>query len=206
MRKSSFGVLAGVVLLVACNSATKPTDANFKIAINDYLVKHGKACTWFGRPFPIDISDSELRAQSGTGLKMAVLERSGLVHSTDAVVVAPAVLSAGTPHHVKRYDPTDAGKRYLQQAPGVLGQTAGFCYGDKVVDSIVKWTQPIASDAASRTEVTYTYAIHDLAAWAEQPDVQNAFGDIRSTVNGISRSNEIVGLQLTNHGWEVPER
>ena len=206
MRKCSFGLLVGVVLFVACNSATKPSDANFRKAIDVYLAKHGRACTWLGRPFPIDISDSELRAQFGTGLKMAVLERLGLVHSSDATALAPAILGAGTPHHVKRYEPTDAGKRFVQTALGAMGQTAGFCYGEKVVDSVVKWTQPVTSGAASEVEVTYTYTIHDLAPWTEQPDVQNAFGDIRSTINGISKSNEIVGLQLTNHEWEVPER
>jgi hypothetical protein len=52
--------------------------------------------------------------------------------------------------------------------------------------------------------VTYTYKIADLAPWAERPDVQREFGDVRTTVNGISKSNEIVDLQLTNQGWEVP--
>jgi hypothetical protein len=29
-------------------------------------------------------------------------------------------------------------------------------------------------------------------------------GDVRTIVNGISKSNEIAVLQLTNRGWEVP--
>jgi hypothetical protein len=37
----------------------------------------------------------------------------------------------GAPRRVKRYEPTEAGKKYLQQASGVLGQSAGFCYGSK---------------------------------------------------------------------------
>lgn len=58
--------------------------------------------------------------------------------------------------------------------------------------------------AATQTEVTYTYKIADLATWAERSDVQREFGDVRTAVNGISKSNEIIGLQLTNRGWEVP--
>jgi hypothetical protein len=56
----------------------------------------------------------------------------------------------------------------------------------------------------SQTDVTYTYKIADLAPWAERPDVQREFGDVRATVSGISKTNEIVDLQLTNRGWEVP--
>ncbi len=51
--------------------------------------------------------------------------------------------------------------------------------------------------AASQSEVTYTYKIANLAPWAERSDVQREFGDVRTTVNGISKSNEIAGLQLT---------
>jgi hypothetical protein len=43
-----------------------------------------------------------------------------------------------------------------------------------------------------------------MAAWAEHRDVQQAFPDIGTTVNGISQANQIVGLQLTDRGWEVP--
>jgi hypothetical protein len=59
---------------------------------------------------------------------------------------------------------------------------------------------------SSQTEVTYTYKIADLAQWAQRPDVQREFGDVRTIVGGISKSNEIAGLQLTNQGWEVPGR
>ena len=60
--------------------------------------------------------------------------------------------------------------------------------------------------AYSRTEVTYTYKIVGLASWAERPEVQHAFPDIRATVTGASKTNEIAGLQLTNQGWEVPNQ
>jgi hypothetical protein len=55
----------------------------------------------------------------------------------------------------------------------------------------------------SRTEVTYNYKIVNLAPWAERPDVQYAFGDIRTILNGVSKANQNAGLQLTNQGWEV---
>jgi hypothetical protein len=105
---------------------------------------------------------------------------------------------------VKRYEPTDAGRKYLRQVPAVLGQSAGFCYGDKTVDSIVKWTEPVTTGPYSQSEVTYTYKIANFAPWAERPDIQREFGDVRTVVNGVSKSNEIAGVQLTNQGWQVP--
>ncbi len=206
MRRLFLIFLAGVVSLTACNDAKKPSDGNFRKAINQYLAKHGKACTWIGRPFPIDVSESEQKLQSGTGAQMTVLEAASLVRSSDAVAATPGILGPDAPRRVKRYEPTEAGKKYLQQVPGVLGPSAGFCYGDKTVDSIVKWTEPVTMGADSQSEVTYTYKIANLVPWAARSDVQREFGDIRTTVNGISKSNEIAGLQLTNHGWEVPSQ
>ncbi len=137
---------------------------------------------------------------------MAVLEAASLVHSSDTVAATPGIFGAGAPRRVKRYEPTEAGIKYLQHVPGVLGQSAGFCYGDKTVDSIVKWTEPVTMGAGSQSEVTYTYKIANLAPWAERTDVQREFGDVRTTVSGILKSNEIAGLQLTSQGWEVPGR
>lgn len=206
MRRFFLISLAVAVFLTACNDVKKPSDGNFRKAISRYLEKHGKACTWIGSPFPIDISESEQKLQSGTSGQMAVLEAAGLVHSSDAVAPTPGIFGPGAPRRVKRYEPTETGKHYLQQVPGVLGQSVGFCYGDKTVDSIVKWTEPATMGAGSQSEVTYTYKIANLAPWAERPDIQHEFGDIRTTVGGISKSNEIAGLQLTDQGWEVPSR
>jgi len=38
-----------------CNSAKKPSDSNFKAAINQYLSTNGKMCIPVMQPFPIDI-------------------------------------------------------------------------------------------------------------------------------------------------------
>ena len=206
MRKLTLLFLMAIVSLTACDNARKPSDGNFTKAINQYLEKHGKACTWIGRPFPVDVSESAQKLQSGTGAQMAVLEAAGLVRSTDTVAATPGIFGPGAPRRVKRYEPTEAGKKYLQQVPAMLGQSAGFCYGDKTVDSIVKWTEPAPTGPYSQSEVTYTYKIPDLAPWAERSDIQHEFGDVGTIVNGISKSNEIAGIQLTNQGWEVPGR
>jgi hypothetical protein len=45
----------------------------------------------------------------------------------------------------------------------------------------------------------------DSAHWAERPEVQQAFSDIRTTINGALKTTEVAGLQLTSEGWEVLE-
>lgn len=137
---------------------------------------------------------------------MEVLEQAGLVQWTDSVVTVPEIFGPSIQRHVKRYQPTTLGRQYLQQVQAPLGQSAGFCYGAKTVDSIIKWTEPTAIGPATQSEVTYTYKIPNLAPWAQRTDIQNQFGDIRATVAGISKTDELAGLQLTNHGWKVPTR
>ena len=58
--------------------------------------------------------------------------------------------------------------------------------------------------ALSQTAVTFTYTIVDAAAWAQSQEVQQAFPDIRTTMNGASKATEVVALQLTTKCWEVP--
>ena len=200
--------IAGLLFLVACTDVKKPGDANFTKAINQYLTKHGEACTVIGRAFPIDVPRSEQMEQYGIGPKLAALEQAGLVQATETTAVVHGMLDPlrgpTPPQPVKRYELTADGGKYFQQIPGPLGRASEFCYGQKSVDSIVKWTDPATVGPSSQTEVTYTYRIVDPAAWAKRPEVQQAFSDIRTTVNGASKTTEVAGVQLTSSGWEVP--
>lgn len=208
MRRFYFVSIAGLLALTACNSTKQPSDANFTKAINDYLTKHGEACTVIGRQFPIDVPRSEQGGQYGIGPKLVTLERASLVQAIDTTAVVHGMLDplrgSTPPQPVKRYELTADGKKYFQSIPGTFGQTSEFCYGQKNVDSIVKWTEPATAGTSSQTEVTYTYRIVDVASWAERPEVQQAFSDIRTTVNGASKTTAVAGLQLTSKGWEVP--
>jgi hypothetical protein len=199
--------LAALLTLSGCSSEKKPNAANFSKAINQYLVGHGQECTFFAQTFPIDIPASELKDSFGTAPQMAALERAGLVRGSDTAAVIHGMMGAlgpSAPRPVRRYVLTDEGRKYFQVKPGILGQSSAFCYGHEAVDSIVYWTKPESMGSALQSEVTYTYKMPDLALWARQADVQQVFGDIQTTVNGISQAHESVSLQLTNKGWEVP--
>lgn len=198
-----------VLALSACNSKKAPSDTNFSKAINGYLAKHGEVCTVIGRQFPIDVPRSEKEEQYGIGPKLAALEQVGLVHGNETTATVHGMLDplrgSTPPQPVRRYELTADGRKYFQQIPGTLGRASGFCYGLKSVDSVVKWTEP-AAGTTSQIEVTYTYRIVDAASWAQRSEVQQAFSDIRTTINGASKTTEVAGLQLTSEGWEVPEQ
>ncbi len=205
MRRFTLFPLAVALLLGGCNSAKKPNAANFTNAINQYLTKHGQECTYFAQALPIDVPASELKDQSGTPTQMAALEKAGLVRGSDTTAVIHGMmgaLGASAPRPVRRYDLTDTGRKYFQVKPGTLGQSSAFCYGQEEVDSIVKWDEPTTQDGTSVTEVTYTYKFQQLADWAKQPDVDQAFSAIKSTVEQAG-TNQVVEVHLTSNGWEA---
>jgi hypothetical protein len=205
MRRLLLILVAGCLFLTACSDIKRQSPGNFTRAINLYFAKHGDVCTAIGPPFPVDVPQREQKEQYGIGPKLVTLEQAGLLHSSDATAVVHGILDplrgSTPPQPVKRYELTPEGKKYFLELPNPLGQTGAFCYGQKSVDAIVKWTEPGTS---SQTEVTYTYKIVNLAGWAERPDVQHAFPDVGTTVGGATKANQVVGLQLTNQGWEVP--
>lgn len=209
MRRLILLPVIAFLVLGGCHRTKTPDAANFTQAINQYLAKHGQECTFFAQTFPIDIPVTELKDQSGTAPQMAALEQAGLVRGNNTTAVTRGMMGALGPsaaRPVKRYELTDEGRKYLQMKPGMFGQNSAFCYGHETVDSIVKWTEPAAMGPFTQSEVTYTYKISDLAPWAKQAQVQQAFGDIRVTVAGISKAKQTVGLQLTDKGWEVAEQ
>ena len=191
----------GFILLVACNDTRKPTSANFTAAVNQYLDHHGQACTLIGPQFPVDIPRSQ---QSTIDAKLSALQHVGLVSEIDTTAVVHGLMDAlrepSPPQQVHHYALTTEGQKYVQQVSGAVTPISSFCYGQKTVDSITHWTIGSQSEA----EVTYAYRIVNLAAWAQRPEAQQAFPDIQATLSGASRTEQVVGLHLTDKGWEVP--
>ena len=208
MRTRRLIPIAGLFLLSACNTAEKPNAANFTAAINQYLAKHGDACTIIGRLFPIDVPRSERSDVSGLESKLAVMEQAGLLRETDTTAVVHAMLEPlrgpTPPQPVRHYEHTAEGTKYVRQIPSALGQTNALCYGQEVVGAISNWTLP-PTGPNTQADVTYTYKIVNLAEWAQRSDVQRAFPDIGATIAAASKMNQTIGVQLTNQGWTVPQ-
>lgn len=206
MKRSTVLFVSSLLLVSGCNSAKRPSDSNFKIAINQYLATNGKTCVPVLHPFPIDIPVARLHDSSGTAAEMAALESAGLLHSSDMTAVVHGMLDAlrgpTPPQPVKRYELSAAGQHYFQQYPTAIGPSNGFCYGQKQVDSIVKWDEPVTQGSYSVTRVTYTYKLEELADWATQPGIQSTFPVVKATLDQ-AKTNQEIDLHLTNKGWEA---
>ena len=195
--------------LAACNSAKKPSAAYFTAAINEYLATHGQMCISTGTQFPIDVPASQHSDQHGITAKLAALQHAGLVNVTNTTAIVQNLansisLSPHKPEPVKRYTVSGEGQKYLQSIMTDFGKTSGFCYGQKQVDSIAKWTELVTNGVSTQTDVTYTYKIANLASWATRPDVQQAFPAIIVSLNSASKTDQQIALQQNNNGWEVP--
>ncbi len=210
MRRLTLFLFAAFLVLAGCNNEKKPNAANFRKAIDQYLAKHGQTCVLVDQAFPVDVTLPEQRQQTGIGPQTAALEQAGLVRGSDTMAVvhglAEALSRSTTPQPVRRYELTDEGRKAFRQTVVSFGQASEFCYGQKTVDSIIKWTEPAGMGSYTQSEVTYSYKIANLAAWARQLSTQQAFPDIRSTLQGSSKPDQIAGLVLTNQGWEVTEQ
>ena len=206
MRQSIAYFVSGLLLLSGCKNPQKSNEANFKAAINEYLIKHGKTCIPISRPFPFDIPIANLNETAGPVTEMAALERVGLLHSTNTTAVVHGMLDAlrgsRPPQAVKRYEMSSDGQKYFQQYQTAIGQSDGFCYGQKEVNSIVKWDELVKQGDSSVTSVTYTYRIENQADWARQPDVERAFPIIKMTLDQAG-TNQTAEAHLTNKGWEI---
>lgn len=210
--------ISSIMLLAACSNKQDANKKNFGAAINQYLDKKGELCLNLQKNMPIDVDKMDMvmakSMKDGIANQMASLEKLGLVSSADVQVDAVNFLSGkptGQKVTVKRYQLTDAGKKYYQEKEvksyGLFkgnGKTTkgDICYGKMVLDEVVKWKGPIKFGDYQEASVIYTYKIADLADWAKNPDIADAFPYVAETVAGISKVQRNHAVTLTSEGWE----
>jgi hypothetical protein len=115
----------------------------------------------------------------------------------------------GAKTRIARYTLTDAAKPFAQEKEvtsfsldGAQKQT-DLCWGNKTLDKIVKWEGPKKLGDYQEAGITYTYKVDNLADWAKRPDVQAAFPDVRSTLDGAGSKESKHVIKLTSQGWEA---
>lgn len=202
-------VLFGVLLLVSCASKNDANDRNFTQALNAYLAQKGEVCLDIPSAWPVDLNEAERRSGIGRAGEMAALEKVGLVrsHETQAEYTPPL-----STHPVKvnvlRYELTEDGKKFYRAKEtiplvGANGTEGDLCYGQQRLDKIVKWEAPTTVGDSKEATVFYTYRIANLAAWANNPDIQTIFPGILSTINGAGKIQMNQALTLTSQGWQA---
>ncbi len=202
-------IVFSVLLLVSCASKKDANEKNFSEALNSYLAKKGQLCLGIPSAWPVDVNEAERRSGMDTAAEMAALEKAGLVrsHETETEYMPP-LSSRPVKTKVLRYELTENGKTFYREKDrlGLGGnkQVQGdLCYGQQVLDKIVRWDGPTAAGDSKEASVLYTYRIENLAEWAQNPDIQRLFPGIVSTINGAGKTQMTHALTLTNQGWQA---
>jgi hypothetical protein len=169
-------LLTGLLFLTACNSATKPTDANYIATLNAYFPDHPDCLLDGSVRFPFETGDPTLTKQMDALADAQMLE----LHR------APII-------KITRYTLTDAGAK------------AGphFCYGHREVTAIVSSTPPVVANGLSETTVVYRYKIEDMPVWAKTPQVVAAYPTLAHEATGDATGT--ITLAQNRVGWVVPD-
>lgn len=189
-----------LALLAGCDQPAQVTDANevnFAQALNVYLDKRGDLCvnrsTW-----PTDVTREEAEQGSRNSVQLPVLERMGLVRSTQ--------MQDG----VRRYELTDAGRKYYvarapyKRDPGHAVADHDLCAAHLSLKHVVRWDKPSSPSAGAETVVTYTYEVAP-APWTRDADVRRVFPMVERVLRGAGTMELKETMVLTATGWEAKD-
>ena len=194
----------------ACNNPQKPSESNFKQAINKSISTE-PICLEIGE-LPGDLPEDQVNGKyekmgpeykylEGNGPRFLALENAGLLRSSPTTI-SSSDFSGEHSGPGRHFELTDEGKKLAAPIDNQSGYLK-FCYAKKSVHSIDKWTEGLAGTA----EVEYTYQLDDIAAWAKRSDIQRSFGidkdPFSKAFDGSNPEKQRIKMQLTNRGWEV---
>lgn len=212
MKKiSTFAIIAAAASLAACGSKTDANAKNFGAAISQYLAQEG--VLYMGLDdWPVDLRESEIKSTLklgwGKAKQITALESIGLVKGEEIEedVTNFKGRPTGRKRKFTRYTLSDAAKPFTCEKKMFAGSQyektlTDLCWGKKALDKVVKWDAPMSLGEYKMTEVTYIYKIENLAEWANNPEVQEAFPRIKKI---LDRDKEVtLSVHLTSEGWEA---
>ena len=205
----------------AVQAATaEPSESELTRAVTHYLSDHGDLCvgkfTW-----PRVVSQQDQLARTNDAVQLPVLERLGLVESTE--ISAPAAADAttnaavqgsqsgstvATAETARRYSLTAKGRRfYLQKKRTTLGvhdqpveHDQDLCVARLKLDKVVKWSPPEQVHGHPETVVRYTYHVK-AADWMADPEARQVFPVVDRIIHGEGKTLMTATLQAQNGKW-----
>jgi len=152
--------------------------------------------------WPIDLTEAEAGAGSRHALQLPVLEKLGIVRST----VVPVPKSRDNPDGaIKRFELTDAGRKFYQPHPYTArdgGQhPKDFCVAHLAREKIVDIQLDQRDARHPQAVVSYTYTIAP-AAWLQDADAQRVFPMVARVIRGAGGGLQLrQGFVLGDQGW-----
>ncbi|HEY4338833.1 MAG TPA: hypothetical protein VGM97_02695 [Steroidobacteraceae bacterium] len=219
MTTSKRMIAIGVAALTTCVSGmslagtTEPSHRALNRAVTHYLSDHGDLCV--GKfSWPRIVTQEDQQAGSNDAVQLPVLERLGLVESTEiptrlsATQMSSAPAAAVSERSGRLYSLTRKGRQYYLQKKrvtlGAHGQPAehdeDLCVGRLSLDKVIKWSPPEQDHGHLQTVVRYTYQIKS-ANWMADPEARKAFPVVDRIIRGRGNLLMSVTVQLKDGRW-----
>ena len=184
----------------ALQAATdQPSERELTRAVTHYLSDHGDLCV--GKfAWPRVVTQQDQAAHTNDAVQLPVLERLGLVESTE--VSAPAAETA------RSYSLTAKGRRYYTQKKRItLGahdqpveHDKDLCVARLSLDKVVKWSPPETMHGHPETVVRYTYHVKS-ADWMADPQAREVFPVVDRIIRNQDNMLMSVTVELQDGRW-----
>jgi len=212
--------LAALYCLLAIEASTTGTSARAETpqknaelnnaalssALQTYLVQQGDFC--LGKfDWPIDVSAHDITIHTNNAIQMPVLEKIGLVSSSDSTAIRK-IDETDTTVPVRRYVLTAEGQKFYLQKPinsvspsgEKISHRGDFCAGKLSLDKVISWSAPHDVGDSQETTINYTYKIA-AADWTHNPQIRKAFPMLDRIVTGAGTLQLQQRARLTPSGW-----
>jgi hypothetical protein len=184
LKPLTIALLTACIALAACSNKKDASQSNFEEAIKAGLATGPNMCVTVAAWWPDDVRDNDHR--SG---QLRPLMNAGLL-SAEPITV-PDMFSRKVPGH--RYNVTEAGIQFAERG--------AFCYGRARLVKLLSWDPVTTAIGTSTTKVFFTYEIDGLAPWAKREDVQAAFPNVRTVVQGQDHIKMQMKLIMDGERW-----
>lgn len=208
MNKTVLYAILGATLcasLAACDSKTSANEKNFGLTVTQYFDKKGELClgttTWPVDVYDLDVRQQKLYPDNNAG-QMSALEAVGLAKGEDVELPATVVdgKQLGPQVKIRRYTMTDAAKPWLRPTKD---NKQDICWGRKLLSKVQRWSDPEKVGDHEESSVIYTFKLADVAPWARNAKVKEAFPNLGRNIDGEQSQKEKLYVKLTPQGWEA---
>ena len=203
MKKISLMVLLAVTMC-GCGGRNEVNRDSFTRAMTRYLDQRGELCL-AKYDWPIDVTAQDFKAGTRDAVQMPVLEKLGLVNSSEASAEkkqedAPAITVA-----VRRYQLTENGKKYyLSRRISAQKQVSDFCAARLKLDQVVSWELGQHDNSVKEATVIYTYQV-EAAPWTNDADARRVFPAVARVIEGAGKAQLREGFTLAPDGWRAKD-
>jgi hypothetical protein len=184
-QKVNYFAIAALIALMAfssaCGDRKAATKANFETALNKHFQKEKECLALMALPNDVFGSMASFEPLTDAGI-LTKTQNGQKVH----------------------YDLSPKGRESWKTKGNEWGQ---FCYGERTVTEIERFTEPSDMGGVHVSNVTYKYKLTNISDWAKLASVQKYFTYMKTQIDSDSAPlEEQQTMFLMNDGWSAEAR